>query len=292
MDRRPLGKADLNVSVLGLGAGRLGDDEVPEDAVSELLNTALDAGINFIDTAPSYGASEERIGRHLQHRRDDFLLATKGGYGVPGVPDWTPEVIAPGIEQSLSRMKTDRIDVFQLHSCPREVAMRDDMLAALEKAKDTGKVRFTGYSGEGEALAWAVRSGKFDAVQCSVNLFDQKNLEYVVPAGAHHGVGVIAKRSLGNAVWRHAAWPKGEDADYWMRMQAMQLDVGELEWAEIALRFSAFTPGVSTALVGTMRPDHLEDSVAAVAKGPLPEETRLRIHAAFQSKDRGWSSKV
>ncbi len=292
MIRRPFGNTGLDVSALGLGAGSLGGDDVSEDAASRLLNSALDAGVSLIDTARSYGASEERIGRHLSHRRDEVVLSTKGGYGVDGVPDWTSEAITRGIERALVTMRTDRIDIFHLHSCPLDVAMRDDILGALDRARRDGKIIVAAYSGEGEALSRAVRSGAFGSVQCSVNLFDQSSLEYVLPAAEHKGVGVIAKRPLANAVWRHRSWPQGDHATYWERMQAMQLDPGDLGWHELALRFSAFAAGVTCAIVGTSRPEHLLEAVAHVGKGPLPEPMRLRIQASFQSKDRGWSGHV
>jgi aryl-alcohol dehydrogenase-like predicted oxidoreductase len=292
MERRPFGKTGLDVSALGLGAGSLGGDDVTEDAAEHLLHAAVDAGVTLFDTARSYGASEERIGRYLSHRRADVVLSSKGGYGVEGVADWTPEVLTRGIERALTLMKTDRIDVFHMHSCPQDVAMREDLLLALERAREAGKILAMGYSGEGEALAWAVRSGRFGAVQCSVNLFDQSSFEYVLPAAEHKGIGVIAKRPLANAVWRHREWPRGDHANYWERMQAMQLDPGDLDWHELALRFSVFTPGVSSAIVGTSRVEHLLKDVAIVSKGPLPLPVRQRICTAFASKSRSWMGHV
>jgi aryl-alcohol dehydrogenase-like predicted oxidoreductase len=292
MNRRPLGNTGLLVSEIGLGAGSLGGEEIPEEVAGELINAALDAGVTLIDTARSYGLSEERIGRYASSRRDEFVLSSKGGYGAPGVPDWTPEAILRGIDRALEVMRTDRIDVFHLHSCPLELAKREDLIEALERAKDAGKIRVLGYSGEGEALTYAVRTGRFGAIQCSVNLFDQSSFEYVLPAAKHKGIGVIAKRALGNAVWQYRDWPEGDHATYWERMQAMQLDPGDVDWHELALRFSAFAPGVASALVGTTRVDHLLEDIAAIEKGPLPEWQRLRIFASFQSKDRGWGGHV
>ncbi len=292
MEQRPFGTTGLEVSALGLGAGAIGGDDIAESAVEELLLTALDAGITLFDTARSYGLSEERIGRYLSPRRDEFVLSTKGGYGVPGVPDWTPEAIQLGIDLALSTMRTDRIDVFHLHSCPRNVAMQEGILEALDRAREHGKIVVAAYAGEGDALAWSVRSGRFGSLQCSVNLFDQHSLEYVLPSAKHNGMGVIAKRAIGNAVWQMREWPRGDGAAYWERMQAMQLDVGAHDWLETALRFSAHAPGVSSALVGTHRVDHLLRNVELVEKGPLPEAQRLRICAAFQAKDRGWTGQV
>jgi aryl-alcohol dehydrogenase-like predicted oxidoreductase len=289
---RPLGKTGLSVSALGLGAGGIGDPELSEDVVRELLNTALDLGITLIDTARSYGSSEERIGRHLSQRRSEFVLSTKGGYLVEGESDWTGTAVGAGIDRALRVMQTDHIDVFHLHSCPRETAMRDDIGRALEQAKAAGKIRVIAYSGEGDAVAAAVRAGIFGVVQCSVNLFDQANLDDTLLRASHGGVGVIAKRSVANAVWRHVAWPDDDDAEYWERMQAMQLDPGTDGWLDLALRFSAFAPGVSAALVGTANVAHLVQCAEIVEKGDLSGTHRRRIEASFAVKSRGWAGKI
>lgn len=278
--------------MLGLGAGGIGGDDLPESVVEELLLTALDLGITLIDSARSYGLSEERIGRHLSHRRHQIVISTKGGYGVDGEPDWTGAAVTLGIEQALVAMRTDYIDVFHLHSCPKEVSMRDDIALALERARDAGKIRVIGYAGEGDALGAAVRSGRFGAVMCSVNLFDQGTFATLLPRAAHGGVGVIAKRPLANAVWRHRDWPDGEDAEYWERMNAMQLVPGGDGWLDLAVRFSAFTPGVSSAIVGTSSASHLAECARAVERGPIAEDFRLRVEASFATKNRGWAGKV
>jgi len=292
MRRRPLGTTGLEVSLLGLGAGSLGAEDLPEPAAEELLFTALDLGITLIDSARSYGLSEERIGRHLSHRRHQIVISTKGGYGVDGERDWTGAAVTRGIERALVSLRTDYIDVFHLHSCPKEVSMRDDIVQALERAREAGKIRIAGYAGEGDALRSAVRSGRFGAVMCSVNLFDQGSFETLLPRAEHGGVGVIAKRPLANAVWRHRGWPDDHDVDYWERMHAMQLVPGADGWLDLAVRFSAFTPGVSSAIVGTSSASHLVECVEAVERGPIPEDYRLRVEASFATKSRGWAGKV
>ncbi len=292
MDARPFGKTGLTVPVLGLGTGRIGGEDVPEGVVEELLGAALDLGVTLIDTARSYGLAEARIGQYLSHRRDEFVLSTKGGYGAIGEADWTPGAVTRGIELALETMRTDCIDVFHLHSCPKETALRDDIGAALEHAREAGKIRVVAYAGDGEGLGAAIRSGRFGSVQCSVSLFDQKNLETLVARAAEGGLGVIAKRPLANAVWLEHDWPAGETADYWERMQAMQLSPGPDGWLDLGVRFSAFAPGVSCAIVGTANPSHLAECVEAVDRGPLPADLRARIETAFATKDRGWAAKI
>jgi aryl-alcohol dehydrogenase-like predicted oxidoreductase len=294
MEKRALGATGLEVSVVGLGAGRLGGEDLSEWQAEELLLGALDAGVTLVDAARSYGLAEERIGRYLAaaHRRGEFVLSTKGGYGVDMVDDWTHAAIVRGVDRALGALGTETIDVFFLHSCPRETALRDDIFEALERAKEAGKVRFLGYSGEGDALGACVRSGRFEVVQCSVNLFDQKNLEAIIPSAETRGVGVIAKRPLANAVWRVHSWPEGEDVDYWQRMQAMQLATPEAGWLDLAVRWSAFSPGVSSAIVGTSRLEHLRDAIVAADRGGLPADLRSQIATAFAAKDRNWGGRI
>jgi aryl-alcohol dehydrogenase-like predicted oxidoreductase len=289
---RPFGTTGLEVSAVGLGTGSLGGDDVSEEQAEDVLCGALDMGVTLIDSARSYGLAEGRIGRYLAHRRSEFVLTTKGGYGADLVDDWTHAAIVRGIERALATLKTDVIDVFFLHSCPESVALRDDILEALERAREAGKIKVAGYSGEGMALGACVRSTHFGAAQCSVNLFDQKNLEAVIPSAEARGLGVIAKRPLANAVWQIRDWPDDEHADYWQRMQAMQLSVAGRDWLDVAVRWSAFAPGVSSAIIGTSRLDHLEEAVLAAEKGDLEPDRRSQIATAFAAKERGWQGKV
>ena len=288
---RPFGATGLHVSALGVGGGRL--DDLTDDEARSLLDRALDLGCNLVDTARGYGRSEERIGRWLPGRRDRVVICTKGGYGVPGVPDWTGPCITAGVDAALGRLATDRIDVFFLHSCPVSVLEQGEVTGALEEAVRAGKVRAAGYSGEGEALAFAVRSGRFAVIETSVNLCDQRLLGEVLPEAAWAGLGVIAKRALANAPWRFPERPVGDYAEvYWERLQAMGIDPGELAWDELALRFSAFAPGVSTAIVGMASLTHLERGARSVGRGPLPEAQVAAIHHAFRVHDRGWLGQV
>jgi aryl-alcohol dehydrogenase-like predicted oxidoreductase len=144
--------------------------------VSRFLNTTLDLGITLIDTARGYGLSEERIGRHLAQRRSEFVLSTKLGYGITGQTDWTGAAIEAGVDEALRRLATDRIDIVHLHSCELPTLLAGEVIDALERARDKGKLRTVAYSGENEALAWAIASKRFGGVECSVNLFDQASL--------------------------------------------------------------------------------------------------------------------
>lgn len=290
---RPLGATGLAVSPLGFGAGGIGDPATPEDDVARLLGAALDMGFSLIDTARSYGLSEERIGRHLERRRKEIVLSTKVGYGMTGVPDWTGPAVAAGIDSALVRLRTDVIDVVHLHSCPLDVLRNGGVVGPLLRAVDAGKVRVAAYSGDNAPLAWAASEGPFGSLQASVNLFDQRALENAVPAAASRGVGVIAKRALGNAPWRFASRPAGDEAEtYWDRMVGMRLPDFGIAPDELAIRFSAFAPGVATALVASRSPDHLRALAGAVANGPLPEDVVREIRAAFRLHGASWEGRI
>jgi aryl-alcohol dehydrogenase-like predicted oxidoreductase len=253
----------------------------------------LDAGINLIDTAPSYGSSEERIGRHLQGRRGEFVLSTKCGYGVPGVEDWTAPCITQGIELALRRLRTDVIDVMHFHSCPVDVLERPGVVDALTRAVEQGKVRVAAYSGDNQALEHALNTGRFGSIQVSVNLFDQRAIDWGVTRARERGVGVIAKRPLGNAPWRFRERPGAPDVSlYWDRMRQMALEARGLDWSELALRFAAFVPGVASCIVGTTKVENLMRNVRALEHGPLAPEHINHIQDAFRRNDHGWDGQI
>lgn len=278
--------------ILGLGTGRVGDASLDETTVGRLLNEAIDAGLALIDAAPSYGIAEERIGRHLAHRRREFVLSTKLGYGVDGIADWTGETITRGIDRALALMRTERIDIALLHSCPGETLLRDDIAAALAEAVAAGKVGVAGYSGDNEPLELALESRRFGTLMGSLNVFDQRSLDMVVPRAAERGVGFIAKRPIGNAPWRFAKRPLGDYAEsYWLRMREMGLEYGE-RWFEIAIRFAAWSPGVGCSVLGTAQSMRLRDAAEAVSRGPLDAETLDAIHGAFAKGGREWRGEI
>jgi len=286
------GRTGLRVSVLGLGAGQVGYGGMAEDDAGRLLNAALDLGVTLIDTAHCYGVSEERIGRHLSGRRDEFVLSSKCGHDVPGVPDWTPACVRASVEESLRRLRTDRIDVMHLHSCDAD-ALADGRLAdELDALRAEGKIRVVAYSGDNDALAAAVASGRFGSIETSINIADQWSLRHAVPDAAASGLGVIAKRPIANGIWRHAARPDGVYGEvYWDRLQVLAYAT-DLDLGELALRFSAFAPGVGSAIMGTTSLANLRAAVASVEAGPLPDDVRAAVLARWDAVDPGWDGQV
>ena len=290
--QRSYGNTDLRFSLLGLGAGQIGDGRTEEAHVERLLNEVLDLGITLIDTARGYGLSEERIGRHLAHRRAEFILSTKVGYGIDGVTDWTYDCVVAGVDRALGLLRTDHLDIVHLHSCPTETLQRGEVIDALDRCVQDGKVRVAAYSGDNEPLDWALVSERFRGLMCSVNMFDQRPLDRVVAPARQRGIGLIAKRPIGNAPWLHADRPVGNYCEpYWERMKAMGLDFGA-EWSDVALRFTAYTEGVTSCIVGGKNIDHVRANAASVARGALAPEVVTVIRRAFAEHDDGWVSHV
>lgn len=292
MQMRPFGSHDFQVSALGFGAGHIGADGMTDQEASYLVQTILDRGINLLDTARGYGKSEMRIGQALKGRRDSAILSTKVGYDVAGQEDWTYDAVAGGIDQALRLMQTDYIDIVHLHSCARDILARGDVIEALAQAKQAGKIRAMAYSGDGVDLAYAFSTGAFDSFQTSVNLFDQRVTDSL-PHIAAKGKAVIAKRPLGNAPWRFAERPAGHYAEeYWLRFQAMGLELKESSWLETALRFTVFEHGVTSSIIGTANLSHLDANLALLSKGPLPEARVNELKQTFKRHDQDWVSQV
>jgi aryl-alcohol dehydrogenase-like predicted oxidoreductase len=288
MEYRDFGTTGLKVSALGYGAGMIGDETISEIDVETILNSVLDNGITLIDTARGYGISEKRIGRHLSHRRDEFVLTTKVGYGIEGYTDWTYDCIIAGVEEALQRLKTDYIDIVHLHSCLIETLQKGEVINALEEVVSQGKIRVAAYSGENEAFDFAVYSNRFGSGMASLNICDQKIIDRILHIAKKKGMGFIAKRPIANAPWRFTEQPVGNYAEeYWHRWKAMKLKLG-MDELEVAIRFSAFTYGVDSCIVGTTNIEHIKKNAELINNGKLPEEIETQIKNSFRQNDRNW----
>ena len=293
-----LGRTGLEVTKLGFGAmelagaarGRAADAADSVD-IGQLLNAVLDAGINFVDTSPDYGTSEELIGEHLSSRRDEFFLASKCGCAVnasqpqPGeIPGhvFTPENIRAGVEQSLRRMRTDHLDLVQFHVSPsRETLEENGAVEALQELRDEGKTRFIGMSGTLPNLTDHIEMGVFDAFQIPYSALEPEHDEAIrdaalagsgtiIRGGVARGAPAKATDSFGGAMQRmREVFERRRD-----RWDAAGLDdlLGGMSRMEFMLRFTLAHPEMHTTIVGTANPDHLAANVAAAAKGPLPAD--------------------
>lgn len=283
MEKRQLGNTDMMVSVLGFGGSEIGYENASLSIVEGLLNHALDAGLNVIDTAECYESSEELIGKSVSHRRGDYYLFTKCGHEQSwGQPDWRPVSLRRTIRRSLKRLKTDYLDLIQLHSCAEEDLRQGNVIEALTRARERGLVRYLGYSGDGQAALYAVTCGAFDTLQVSVNIADQEALHFALPEATKRHIGVIAKRPLANVAWHNGNRPPSDPyaRTYWERLQKLNYDLWPENLREsvaLALRFTLSVPGVQTAIVGTAKPGRFSENAASVERGPLSEELFLSI---------------
>ncbi len=302
METTSLGKTGLKVSRLGVGLaeiGRLSTDDVGK--AGRILGGALDGGINFFDTAECYGNSEELIGKTIAHRRDEIILATKAGHlstGSSGRP-WTGQTVRDGINRSLVKLKTDHVDLVQIHAFDISAPPPDEVIEAVMDAKESGKTRFIGYSGENEDAEWAVQSGLFDTLQTSFSLVDQRARYNLFEEARSRGIGIIAKRPVGNATWGRAAAAKGDaglsgtSLERLKRAQAM-LEMGPIDGAPqdhivLALGFVLAHEDAHTAIVGTRSPEHMLANITAVeTRLPLAEGVVTELHRRFDLVGREW----
>jgi aryl-alcohol dehydrogenase-like predicted oxidoreductase len=280
----------MEVSVLGFGGAEIGFEGALRETVARLLGSALDSGLNVIDTAECYGASEERIGETVSARRDQYYLSTKCGHASGlGLPDWDLAMLEKSIDRSLTRLRTDHVDLLQLHTCPEEMLRQGDVIGVVQRAKDAGKARYIGYSGDGRAALYAVECGAFDTLQTSVNIADQQGIDLALPAAVRLGLGVIAKRPIANAAWKTGQRPEnGYVHTYWDRLQALDYDfvrAGDItESIATALGFTLAVPGVGTAIVGTANPDRWRSNAVLAARPPMSREAFEAIRARWKER--------
>jgi aryl-alcohol dehydrogenase-like predicted oxidoreductase len=301
---RTLGRTGAEVTVLGYGAMELrGAPRGPEidDADAErLLNAVLDEGITLIDTSIDYGRSEELIGRYLSGRRDEYFLASKCGClletpadATPPYPhDWSAANVRAGVEQSLRRLQTDRLDLVQVHMSPsREQLAADGTVEELVKLRDEGKVRYLGMSGIEPNLADHIAMGVFDVFQIPYSAL-QRAHEPLIAQAAGDGAGVLIRGGVARGTAsEEKAWSvrplSGGDVPAEATWKAAGLDElldGGMSRHEFILRFTLSLPGMTSTIVGTSSVDHLRANVATAAHGPLPPdlyaEARRRLDAA------------
>ncbi|WP_258881276.1 aldo/keto reductase [Paenibacillus sp. sptzw28] len=256
-----------------------------------ILNAVLDAGINFIDTAYDYGLSEEYIGQFINHRRGEYLLATKCGCTVvnAGHHDETPHVwtrdnLMHNIETSLRRMKTDYIDLWQLHNPTVEQADEGQLLDVLKEVQVSGKVRWIGISSTLPHIETFINSGLFDSFQIPYSALERVH-ENIISQAAHAGAGTIIRGGVGRGE-PGAGLGSTDRWEHWDKAKLDELlDDGESRTA-FMLRFTLTHPDMHTTIVGTKKPEHLHENIRAAEQGPLApdvyEEAKRRLEDAGQ----------
>lgn len=285
METRRFGTTGLAVTTLGYGAMALREVDPPQ--ADRLLNTLLDEGVNFIDTAPDYGASEDLIGTSIAHRRDEYILATKCGCNVPYTSGdrhiWTGAQVRHNIEHSLKRLQTDVIDVWQVHSAYPDELAQTDVLETMLAIKAEGKVRHIAVSmaGASEGYGYVQLKGYLDwdaweAIQIWYSAFIRHSEDLITQA-AGKGWGTIVRGLV----------RPPRDATNDGLIESVGLDdlraPGESR-AQFLVRYGIAHPNLDTAIVGTSSVEHLMDNIRAVEAGPLPAdvlaEAQRRLTAA------------
>ncbi|MFZ0162511.1 MAG: aldo/keto reductase [Trebonia sp.] len=303
---RTLGRTQADVTILGYGAMELRGEprgpEIDDDTAGRLLNAVLDGGINLIDTSPDYGRSEELIGKHLGHRRDEFFLASKCGCLIeipadaqPPYPhDYSSANVRADVEQSLRRLRTDRLDLVQVHMSPSVEQLRDNQtVETLQELQKEGKVRFIGMSGILPNLPGQIAMDVFDAFQIPYSAV-QRDHEELITAAAGTGAGTLIR---GGA----ARGAPSEDKNWRTGPLSQPAGLGQRNWAasgigdllagsgmtpmEFVLRFTLSHPYLSTTIVGTASPGHLQSNIATAEKGPLPADLYAEAKSRLQPAD-------
>lgn len=300
IETRPLGRTGTDVTILGYGAmelrGQPRGPVIADEDAGRLLNAVLDSGITLIDTSIDYGRSEQLIGRYLSHRRDEYFLASKCGCllevpagATPPFPhDYRPANIRAGIEQSLRRLRTDRLDLVQVHMSPSRAQLAaDEVVETLQSVRDEGKVRFLGMSGILPHLPDHIAMGVFDVFQIPYSAVQREHEELITEAAAA-GAGTLIRGGAARGGpaedknWRQGplGLPEGEGQRRWDASGAAELLDG-MSRLEFVLRFTLSHPALSSTIVGTSSVEHLRTNAAIAAKGPLPadlyEEARRRL---------------
>lgn len=286
MKKEPFGKTGLWVAPVGIGC---------TDSL-DVITHLLDAGANLVDTAQCYGEHESFLGKTIAHRRGEFILQTKCGHH---------EVLADGsmrsraismadIDQALLRLRTDHLDIMLLHSYDQDLLEQGEAVAVLQAAKEAGKIRFAGFSGDNDSAVVAAAMEHMDVLETSISIADQHNIESLLPVTLRMGRGVVAKRPVANAAWRFLGHPAEKYANsgaavYVERLKAMCIDLPFLGfpdtpegWSELALRFNLGLPGLHVSIISTKSVPHAKANLESVVKGPLNAEIMAALRDAFQ----------
>ncbi|MFA9446622.1 aldo/keto reductase [Egicoccus sp. AB-alg6-2] len=301
MEYRRLGDSGLVVSVAGLGCNNFGR-RLDLEGSRAVVEAALDAGITLFDTADVYGDSELHLGEILQGHRDEVVLATKFGMAVDhNGPDWqarsSRSYIRRAVESSLRRLRTDHIDLYQIHA-PDPRTPIEETLGALTELVHEGKVRYLGSSNfagwQVADAAWTADSAglkRFISAQNHYSLLEREVEAEVIPACEHFGVGMLPYFPLASGVLtgkyrRGQEAPEGSRlhgsprADRWLtderfevveRLESYAADRG-VGLLDVALGGLAAQPAVGSVIAGATRPEQIAANVAATAWQPSDDD--------------------
>ncbi len=282
LPKTALGRTGLQVTRLGYGSMGLrgprtwGQRSVDDRTATQVLNSVLDSGINFIDTAPDYGVAEERIGNAISHRRGEFYLSTKCGcdpvqhdHHLEVRHTWTRETIRRNLETSLRRLRTDYLDVLFLHGGDTESHRREGLVELLEEFKLAGKIRFMGVSSKLPDLAAHISLGCFDVIQLPFSCLDPSHASQLLHAH-QTGIGTVVRGGIAHG-GPEAEIQRDNVNSAWETLGFGSLR-GAMSPAEFILRYTLSLSSAHTTIVGTASLSHLEANVCAAAAGALPSD--------------------
>lgn len=306
MRYRRLGRTDLQVSEIGFGAWAIGGDKHghsygPTDNTESLraITRAFDLGCTFFDTADIYGhgLSEKLLVQALQQRRHECIIATKVGndfYHGPLHQNFDPDYIRFALEKSLQRLKTDYIDLYQLHNPPLMLLQRGEFYAVLDALRQEGKIRFYGVSvHDAYEGTMAIQTGKPDVIQVVYNLLRQDACEELFPFAQEQDVGLIIREPLASGMLTgkytpHSTFVEGDIRAQWpQEYLALQIQLADKlgflatdaqrTLTQAALRFVLDEPAVSVVIPGIKTSAHVEENFAASDVSSLTEAERAAI---------------
>jgi len=282
MKMNRLGKSQLMVGEIGLGWMTLGTDE--QKAVS-IIHRALDRGVNFLDTADLYdaGRNEELVGKAIKGRRDKVIVATKvGNRRIPGKEGWvwdpSKEYILSAVKESLKRLGTDYIDLYQLHGGTINDPI-DETIEAFEQLKREGVIREYGISSirPNVIREYAARSG-IVSVMNPVSILDRRAEEEVLPLLSSRGISVIARGPVAGGLLAESKTVDKGHLDYSaeeireLREKLRELTGPGRSLTQLAIRFSLSEPGVAVVIPGASSIEQLDHNLDAADLPPLTEE--------------------
>ncbi|MEO0537415.1 MAG: aldo/keto reductase [Cyanobacteria bacterium P01_A01_bin.123] len=309
MEKRSFGKTDLTVAALGLGCSRLGGNLQGGNRKQAIatLQQALDAGINFYDTADSYGQgqSERLLGKAFKNKRDQVTFATKAGYGLSSMgalaakvkpilkplvrmlkpqggslaqakgslsrQDFSKDYLTQSVEGSLRRLQTDYLDIFMLHSPPTEIIKVGNAFETLAMLKQQGKLRYYGVSCETlEDALLCLEVSDISALQVEINLLDQRAVTELLPTAQQAGIAIVARQPFASG----KLFQGSEDPDEQAGIERYRELAGQCDCSisHLALQFVHQLDGVSVVIAGANSVKHLTDNLNALAAAPLTTE--------------------
>lgn len=297
MERRLLGKTGLPVSRLGLGGLFVSKVGGPFEQACEAIHCAIGLGINYLDTAPGYLNSEEVLGRALVDIEAPLVISTKlGGRPQPFNPQ-DPELLRASFRESIRLLGRDYVDILLIHEPDRpgqydwwtdKERYDGPVMDVLAELRDEGRIGYIGLGGTtAYELAHIIRTGKFDVVLTAFNyslLWREAEIE-VLPAAVEQGMGIIIgsplqqgalARRYDDEVRHGARWLSKPRREQYLRLYALLDELG-MPITELAMRFVISNPHIDTVLTGARSAQEVEQNVAAVAKGPLPEGVLARL---------------